>query len=103
MQFQRPLENLGRHLAVLLLAAEFGFFLKVIIPATAAAKAPYVVHWLVAVPATAFGLQGKQQVRITRPPLPWGWVVRLLVGTTFDHDVLLNFAVRPDGNNSLKG
>jgi hypothetical protein len=28
--------------------------------------------------------------------------MRLLVGTPFDHDVLLNFAVRPDGS-SLQG
>ena len=80
-----------------LVAAEFGFFFQVIIAAVAAAKTPYTIDWLVAIPATALGLQCEQHAGVACRALPWGRNGRLLVETRFDHDVLLNFAVRPDG------
>jgi hypothetical protein len=82
---------------------ELRFFLEVIIAAVAAAKAPHAVYRLVAIPASPFRLQCQQQAGITRSALPLGGMMWLLVGTRFDHDVLLNFAVGPDGNMRYRG
>ena len=84
---------------ILFVAAELGFFLKVIVAAMAAAKAPHAIDRLVAIPAASLGLQC-EQARVACSALPCSGKMRLLIGTRFNHDFLLNFAVEPGSNSS---
>ena len=86
-----------------MLTPEFHLFLEVVVATTATAKATNAVDRLVAVPATALGLQCHQHACITRFGRSWRWLVELLVEMRFDHDVLLNFADRLGGTINHHG